>query len=364
MSPIPSLLASWFEIHRRDLPWRKLPKNPYHVWISEVMLQQTRVEVVIPYFERFIQQFPSLTHLANAEEGALLKAWEGLGYYSRVRALKKAALALLKSGFDVLPDEYATLVQLPGIGPYTAGAILAFAFQKKGIAIDGNVKRVVSRLYALEYPLDSKELWNEVNRYLDEELLVGENPAFLMEGWIELGALVCTKSPKCHLCPVQRECKAYQEGKVHRLPTIVPKAKVTQLSTPLALVIYITEDGQELVLVVPPKEEGLFKGLSLFPSLQEIEMESRCALPQTGKTEWKKGWIEGDMVLDKRLPKITQTYTRYKETLFPSLYKTRVYRNFKELIWIERKQLETLSMPSGHRKLKEMLISYDIERSP
>ena len=358
MSSLSQLIASWFKEYRRDLPWRSSPKDPYRVWISEVMLQQTRVEVVIPYFERFMLQFPTLESLAEANDEILLKSWEGLGYYSRVRSLKKAAALLIASGQTTLPNQLEELLKLPGIGPYTAGAILSFAFQKRGIAIDGNVKRVMSRLFAINYPLDSKELWNRVKRHLEEDLLLGEESHVLMEGLIELGALVCTPAPKCALCPVASHCIALSEGRQLELPIAKKRAESTLITTPVAVVICEDVQGEEVFLIRPPKETGLFKGLALFPSEKELFGEKRFSI----NGEPRLGSKDESFELQTSLEEIVQTYTRYKETLRPAIYKALSLEEREGLMWLTKEQLETLSMPAGHRKLRKMTFAF-LERS-
>lgn len=216
-------LLCWFEQNRRPLPWRNNP-GPYTVWISEIMLQQTRVATVIPYYERFLQLFPTLNDLAQADEELLLKSWEGLGYYSRAKNLKKAAQILCKDFGGVFPSEFDTLVKLPGIGPYTAGAIASIAFGQPVPAVDGNVLRVFSRLCALEQNISAPATKKELTRLL-ALLMPKTKPGAFNEALMELGATICLpgKTPACEKCPIRKLCRAAAENTAHLFPVKDPK---------------------------------------------------------------------------------------------------------------------------------------------
>lgn len=216
-------ILTWFHAHKRSMPWRENPL-PYYIWISEIMLQQTRVDTVIPYFYRFIEKYDSVKALAEAEDETLLKLWEGLGYYNRVRNLKIAAKEIMEQYDGKLPETYDELVKLKGIGEYTAGAIASEAFGKKEIAVDGNVYRVMARLLGiredLKKPAVMKEIKNEVRNLLPDEKAGDFN-----QGLIELGALVCIPngSPKCGICPLKDTCVAYEESLQEMIPLKVKK---------------------------------------------------------------------------------------------------------------------------------------------
>lgn len=210
-------LLRWYLENRRDLPWRR-HRNPYYIWISEIMLQQTRVDTVIPYFNRFIERFPTIADLANAPEQDVLKCWEGLGYYSRARNLQYAAQQVLDLHGGQVPNDKESVIALKGVGPYTAGAILSIAFNQPEPAVDGNVMRVLSRYFLIE-----EDIMKGSTRALMERLVVELIPegqaSHFNQALMELGALVCTpKSPCCLTCPVMEHCEGRLEGKESELP--------------------------------------------------------------------------------------------------------------------------------------------------
>ena len=207
-------LTVWFEENQRPLPWRAA-YTPYEIWISEIMLQQTQVETVVPYFERWIKAFPNVRALAAADEQAVLKLWAGLGYYSRARNLMAAAKVLAESHRSALPADYEALRALPGIGQYTAGAILSIAFNQPYPVVDGNVRRVLSRIYGWEDE-SPRRLWEAA-----EKLVRGGVPRLINQAVMELGATVCSfKAPRCLVCPVQRVCVAFKTGKQQEIPPV------------------------------------------------------------------------------------------------------------------------------------------------
>jgi A/G-specific adenine glycosylase len=207
-------LVGWFRENQRRLPWRA-SYDPYQVWVSEVMLQQTQVETALPYYERFIQAFPTLESLASADDERVLQLWAGLGYYSRARNLMTAARAVVEKHGGRVPSEYDALLELPGIGQYMAGAILSIAFNKPYPVVDGNVRRVLSRLYGWTQE-NPKALWEAAGRLVRE----GE-PRLVNQAIMELGAKVCSfKSPRCLICPIQRFCAAFRTGMQDKIPPV------------------------------------------------------------------------------------------------------------------------------------------------
>lgn len=216
MTPLADALLGWFAAHQRTLPWRT-ERTPYRVWISEVMLQQTQVSTVVPYFERWLRRFPDVQTLAAASQDEVLKLWEGLGYYRRARLLHRCAQMISEQHGAQLPETYAELLKLPGIGTYTAAAIASLVFAEPVMAVDGNVKRVAARLLALPAPSET-----DVKTRLEPHL-PHDQPGAFNEALIELGATVCSKKPACQVCPVQAYCQAYQRGTVSDFPA--PKAK-------------------------------------------------------------------------------------------------------------------------------------------
>lgn len=211
------LLLKWYNKVKRDLPWRHT-KDPYHIWLSEIMLQQTRVETVKVYYARFLKMFPTVSDLANAPQEQVLKAWEGLGYYSRARNLQKAAQVIMEEHHGCFPDTYEAILALPGIGPYTAGAISSIAFGIPVPAIDGNVYRVSSRFFGVREDVGSPAVQKEI-RHLVQESIPTENPGDYNQALMELGATICSPGmPACDLCPWNEHCDACMEGDAEVLP--------------------------------------------------------------------------------------------------------------------------------------------------
>ena len=214
-------LLEWFRGGARVLPWRE-GRTPYRIWVSETMLQQTQVATVVPYFERWLMQFPDLKTLADAPLEAVLKAWEGLGYYRRARLLHKGAQFVIRERHGVIPQTYAELLELPGIGPYTAAAIASLAFGESVLAIDGNVKRVAARLFCLTGEVKPAAVQHVLEPHLPEVSAGDFNEALM-----ELGATVCTpRSPRCHACPLQPYCEAFENGQVAQFPERVKRKAV------------------------------------------------------------------------------------------------------------------------------------------
>jgi A/G-specific adenine glycosylase len=252
-------LLRWFDTHARDLPWRRT-RDPYAIWVSEVMLQQTRVETVIPYYERFVARFGTVTTLASATEDAVLSHWSGLGYYRRARQLHAAAKVMLAEHDGQVPRDREARRALPGIGAYTAGAIGSIAFDLCEPIVDGNVARVLSRVHGIDAPLGSKAsevaLWEHAQRWVE-----GERPGVLNQALMELGATLCAKSaPRCDECPLRSSCVAHREDRIELLP--VPKAR--RAPTEIALVAVRAKHGGKFVLVRSDVE--LFGGLYGLPS--------------------------------------------------------------------------------------------------
>ena len=253
MAPISEKLLHWYDANARSLPWRFDP-TPYKTWVSEIMLQQTRVETVIPYFERFIARFPEIGVLAAAEESDVLRLWEGLGYYSRARNLHKAARVMVEEYAGQIPADIAALRSLPGIGAYTAGAIASIAFGAAEPALDANIRRVGARLLDLHEPPGSEAdriMWEFCQRILPAQRSGDFNQALM-----DLASMVCTpEAPTCHLCPLKSDCLAFQSGTAAQLPVRKPKAKIPHK---LVLAAVITR-GDEVLLAQRPADGMLGK---------------------------------------------------------------------------------------------------------
>lgn len=252
-------LVDWFRDHARDLPWRRTD-DPYRIWLSEVMLQQTRVDTVVDYYERFTRAYPTVESLAAAREQRVLKLWEGLGYYSRARNLHAAARWIVREGGGTFPRTADDLLALPGVGRYTAGAIASIAFGEPAPILDGNVKRVLARLFAIRDAIDRpatvERLWDLAARVVDRD-----DPGASNQALMELGALVCTpRSPRCDACPVARRCDARRRGLVDTVPVRTPRKPVPHHDIVAAV---IARRGRFLFGQRPPG--GLLGGLWEFP---------------------------------------------------------------------------------------------------
>ncbi|MBA9028217.1 A/G-specific adenine glycosylase [Peribacillus huizhouensis] len=256
-------LISWFASEHRDLPWRE-NKDPYRVWVSEIMLQQTRVDTVIPYFNRFMDWFPTLDDFAEADEERVLKAWEGLGYYSRVRNLHSAVKEVKASYGGVVPDTPEEIAKLKGVGPYTAGAILSIAYGKPEPAVDGNVMRVFSRILLIREDI-AKPKTRKTFEAAVRDLIDHDNTSFFNQALMELGALICTPGkPACLLCPVQEHCEAFKEGVQSELPIKIQKKKTRKV--PLVAAILTNHNGEFLIHKRP--SDGLLANLWEFPNFE------------------------------------------------------------------------------------------------
>ncbi len=260
LSFLPDVLLPWFAENRRELPWRE-DKQPYHIWLSEIMLQQTRVEAVKDYYARFLETLPTIEKLANADDELLTKLWEGLGYYSRVRNLKKAAIAIMEQYDGKFPQTYEDVRKLPGIGDYTAGAICSIAFNQKTPAVDGNVLRVFSRLTDDDTPIDTPAMKKKTAAAL--KAVYPENAGDFTQAMMELGATICgpNRKPDCGSCPCQDKCLAYQRNTAPMLPVKAPKKERKQEN----LTVFIL-NCEDVYALEKRKNTGLLAGLWQFPN--------------------------------------------------------------------------------------------------
>jgi A/G-specific adenine glycosylase len=276
-----ALLLAWYLTEKRDLPWRKT-KDPYAIWVSEVMLQQTQVKTVIPYYERFIERFPGIGQLGTASLEEVLLVWRGLGYYSRARRMWEGAHYLLEQRGGKMPNDYESLLRVPGIGKYTAGAIASIAFGQRVAAVDGNVLRVVARLLAWSEPIETARSY----RHFNDRLLVWQpahRPGDFNQALMELGAMVCKPTnPDCASCPLSQVCEGHLQGEVQRYPVKKLKAKrqsVTRLT-------FVLRRGDRVFLQRRPPV-GLLADLWEFPGV-ELNQEDGLdnSLPVVTDSEW------------------------------------------------------------------------------
>ena len=256
-------LLAWYDAHKRDLPWRRT-QDPYKIWISEIMLQQTRVDTVIPYYERFLDWFPTIKDLANAPEEKLLKAWEGLGYYSRVRNMQKAAQQIMEDHGGVFPSSYEAISKLKGIGPYTAGAIASIAFGLPEPAVDGNVMRVLARLFEVDYDIGIPTN-RKIFQVMMEALIDPERPGDFNQALMDLGSdIESPVNPRPEESPVKEFSAAYQHGTMDCYPIKAPKKK----PVPVYLTAFIIKDSQGRYLLEKNEREGLLSGFWHFPLIE------------------------------------------------------------------------------------------------
>jgi A/G-specific adenine glycosylase len=258
-------LREWYERHRRDLPWRQTA-DPYRVWVSEIMLQQTRVAAVIPYYERFLARFPSVESLAAAEEGEVLTHWAGLGYYSRARNLQKAARQIVASGGGGFPQNYEAIRALSGIGDYTAAAVASIAFQLPHAVVDGNVLRVLARLDGDGGDIGSQKTRQRFQQRA-QELLDCDRPDLYNQAVMELGATVCLpRQPQCLLCPVREDCKAASEGTQDQLPVKLRRMEIRRVERVLLWI----ENGDKVMLWQRPEDADKLQGFWELPGAEQL----------------------------------------------------------------------------------------------
>lgn len=336
-------LKEWFTAEKRVLPWRENP-SPYKVWISEIMLQQTRAAVVVPYFERWLKRFPTVQALAQAPFEELLKLWEGLGYYSRVRHIHQAAHYLVKRHDGKVPSSAEELAKVKGIGPYTRGAILSFAFHKKAAAVDGNVLRVMARYFAVE-----EEIGRAKKRVAElvETILPEKEPWVVMEALIELGAQICQKNPQCDSCPLQRSCLAHLHRKTH----LLPKRKKLPQITALHRSVLIIRCGKE-VLVGRVAAKKVMADLYEFPYL---ERTGTASLKSQIKRELKL-----HAQFSKQLSPVAHSFTRFRATLYPSLWHVEKKLPAANFAWMPLAELSKFPFSSGHKRIIQELLHENI----
>lgn len=332
-------LAVWFNQHQRDFPWRRSP-SAYAVWVSEVMLQQTQASVVIPYFIRWMEEFPTLESLAKADLARVLKLWEGLGYYSRAKRLHEGAKVIFKDYGNTLPSTEKELRAIPGIGPYTVGAILSFAFKQKKPAVDGNVIRVVSRLYALEGDVEKASTKRRIYQLVDKAL-EAEKPYVIMEALIELGATVCKKQPTCHQCPLKLDCKAFEDQRAHEFPV---SSKKIQIEKKLHYV-HLCICNHRLLVKKPAQDHRLMGHLHQIPFIDSVSEESGAE------------YLKDMQFLYSSQEHFTQSFTKYKVLLEANVYQASGPIAIEGYEWLEKQDLLRCTFSSGDRKILQWALT-------
>lgn len=341
---VPEILA-WFKKNKRDMPWRRT-KDPYRIWISEIMLQQTQVKTATPYYERWVREFPSVKILAEAPAEKILKLWEGLGYYTRARNIHKAAKLIVEKHGSRFPSSFEKILELPGIGRYTAGAVASIAFGIPVPVLDGNVMRVLARLFAIADPVDSektrKALWK-----LAESLIPARHPGNFNEGMMELGATICLpREAECLLCPVPDRCMAYRKGIQDSLPRKGKQAAVKKVEAVCAV---IKNKGSLLIERRP--EKGLWANLWQLPTFPVRGRETPVKALEAGLAGLGIIALAGE-----KRESVKRSYTVHQEKLH--VFCCRLLSQKKSngnLRWAGPKELDRLPFSSAYAKiLKEV----------
>lgn len=341
-----SALIAWFKEHQADLPWRRV-RDPYSVWLSEIMLQQTQVAAVIGYFERFVAKFPTVQALAGASLDEVLKAWEGLGYYSRARNLHKTSKIVADEMGGDFPNTVDELIKLPGIGRYTAGAIASLAFGVDAPVLDGNVIRVFSRIFNISEDVTHaetiKKLWG-----LAEDVLPEGQAALWNEGLMELGRVICTpRSPECGRCPVNEFCEACKLGVQEQRPVKTPKTKTPHYDVTAGVIR--REDG--LMLIAQRPVDKMLGGLWEFPGGKRQEGES---LPECLRREIDEE-LGIEIAVGPQIATVRHAYTHFSITLYA--FECRYIGGEAQAIgcadfaWVSEDQLDAYAFPVTDRKI-------------
>lgn len=339
MSDFSDRLIVWQkQFGRHHLPWQNT-QDPYAIWVSEIMLQQTQVSAVIGYYQKFMQRFPSVSDLAKVEQDEVLQYWSGLGYYSRARNLHRAAQIIINEYMGKFPENFSAIQTLPGIGRSTAAAIASFAFGQRRTILDGNVKRVLARCYAIEgwpgSPKIEKKLWE-----LAESLLPDMDIQAYTQGLMDLGATLCTRNkPQCQQCPLQTSCQAWQQSRVNELPTPKPRKSIPEKHTVMLLML----DGNSILLEKRPAS-GIWGGLWSLPEIASDEDASAAALQRFG--------IQARA--EPPLPALSHAFTHFKlhikpQPMFVSKQSFSVQQS--GTIWLDIKDAMGAAIPTPVRKL-------------
>ncbi len=342
-------LLSWFQKHQRDLPWR-IRRTPYSTWISEMMLQQTQVQQVEPYFRRFINRFPSIKSLAKASSQDVLKAWEGMGYYRRAGNLHQAAKLMVSRFKGKIPADFQELLTLPGIGRSTAGAILSLAYGQPFPVLDGNIRRVLIRFFYITKDLQKtdtiNQLWN-----ISQHIIPQRNAGLFNEALMELGALLCRpKDPDCTLCPLKKGCRGFHSGRQASLPVKKPRKRIPHFDVTAAVI-----QNQKKILITQRPEKGLLGGLWEFPGgKKELQESLKHCLKREIKEE-----LNIEIKVGERFIQVRHAYTHFRITLhcfFCRKLKGRITPiGVKDYRWVYLDELDRFPFPRADQKVIEYL---------
>lgn len=349
-------LVKWFQENKRTLPWRE-DKDAYHIWVSEIMLQQTSIAAVISYYRRFMAVLPDMEHLAACPEEKLLKLWEGLGYYSRVKNMKKAAVLMTEKGLKNLPDDYEELRSLPGIGPYTAGAVASLAFGIPRAAVDGNVLRVLSRLsgsYADNMAAATKSFYEkELTKLMEESCL---DPGELNEGLMELGEVICLPHgrPSCGICPLKTLCVSYSENLTAVLPVRVIKTK-RRLERKTVFLL----EAENNIALCKRSDSGLLAGLYEFPNTEgHLEKKEALSFAFSFFREENTGECPGEALSIEELGRTRHLFSHVEWQMSGYRIRLRKKMTCEKLIWLSKKDLlDKYPLPAAFDFYKEIWLS-------
>ena len=355
-------LLTWYDANKRDLPWRRR-KNPYHIWVSEIMLQQTRVDTVIPYYERFLDWFPTVESLANAPEERLLKVWEGLGYYSRVRNMQTAARQIMSDFQGEFPSTYEGISSLKGIGPYTAGAISSIAFNIPQPAVDGNVMRVLARLFEVNHDIGNPSN-RKIFQAMMEILIDPDRPGDFNQALMDLGSdIEAPVNPRPEESPVKDFSAAYQHGTMNRYPIKAPKKK----PIPIYLKALVVQNSQGQFLLEKNESEKLLAGFWHFPLIevddfsdqnQDLDLFSQVAEPilQLGPSPQESFEQDYDLEVDwqdLRFEEVKHIFSHRKwhiQIIAGRVAETQEYAD-REVLWLSPEEFSNYPLAKPQQKI-------------
>ncbi|MCF7832233.1 MAG: A/G-specific adenine glycosylase [Candidatus Marinimicrobia bacterium] len=338
-------LMVWFDKHHREMPWRG-SDDPYHIWVSEMMLQQTQVSTVEKYYSQWIERFPDVFTLAEAKLEEVLKVWEGLGYYTRARNFHKGAKYIAENAVSKefpFPDNYDDWLRVPGVGPYTAAAVSSIAFKYPAGVVDGNVKRVMARLFCIDTNIAAQTYHRQIFKIINEGFY-DHHPGWVNQAWMELGSLQCTQRPDCSTCPLKEHCCAFKKDKVKDFPLKIEKKKIpTRFGA-----AFIIKQGEKFLMVKRP-DEGFLGGLWEYPgfTLKEPEhsyLERFC----------RKNKIE---IINELKERAKHTYSHFHQEL--TIYNAELNGKWENSDWTEYKLVDEVEM----NKLPKSKITINISKS-